>query len=86
MHTSTKRSSSTSSKASATCGSSSPASLIFTVGERKRDIERCFYAEDKDYDAFFARDRPHNHWPEGSSSSSTERIAPGAETTGDPRT
>jgi uncharacterized cupin superfamily protein len=36
--------------------------LIFTVGERKRDIERCFYAEDKDYDAFFARERPQSYW------------------------
>ena len=35
--------------------------LIFTVGERKGD-ERCFYAEDKDYDAFFARERPHEYW------------------------
>ena len=40
--------------------------LLFTVGERKRDTERCFYAEDRDYDAFFARASPEKYWAEGS--------------------
>ena len=38
---------------------------LFTVGERKPDIERSFYAEDVDYDAFFARERPQCHWADG---------------------
>lgn len=38
---------------------------LFTVGERKRDIERTFYAEDVDYDAFFARAKPQCHWADG---------------------
>jgi|GEM_PF-372745 len=38
---------------------------LFTVGERKRGIERSFYAEDAEYDAFFARERPECHWAEG---------------------
>ncbi len=36
---------------------------LFTVGERKPDIEKSFYAEDLEYDAFFARERPTCHWP-----------------------
>jgi uncharacterized cupin superfamily protein len=36
---------------------------LFTVGERKPDIERAFYAEDTGYDAQYARDTPHKHWP-----------------------
>lgn len=39
--------------------------LLFTVGERKRGTERCFYAEDKEYDAFYARESPEKHWAEG---------------------
>jgi environmental stress-induced protein Ves/uncharacterized cupin superfamily protein len=38
---------------------------LFTVGERKRDIEKSFYAEDTEYDAFFARTRPECHWADG---------------------
>jgi environmental stress-induced protein Ves len=38
---------------------------LFTVGERKRDVERAFYAEDADYDAFYARERPQCHWADG---------------------
>ena len=38
---------------------------LFTVGEQKRGIERSFYAEDTDYDAFFARERPECHWADG---------------------
>ena len=38
---------------------------LFTVGERKPGIERSFYAEDAEYDAFFARERPRCHWAEG---------------------
>lgn len=38
---------------------------LFTVGERKRDVERSFYAEDAEYDAFFARTRPECYWAEG---------------------
>jgi uncharacterized cupin superfamily protein len=38
---------------------------LFTVGERKPDIERSVYPEDKEYDAFFARERPQCHWAEG---------------------
>lgn len=37
---------------------------LFTVGER-RPNERSFYAEDVEYDAFFARERPERHWSEG---------------------
>jgi environmental stress-induced protein Ves/uncharacterized cupin superfamily protein len=37
---------------------------LFTVGERRAN-ERSFYAEDTDYDAFFARERPERHWAEG---------------------
>jgi environmental stress-induced protein Ves len=37
---------------------------LFTVAERRAN-ERSFYAEDKDYDAFFARERPESHWVEG---------------------
>lgn len=36
---------------------------LFTVGERKPDIEKSFYAEDLEYDAFFARERPTCHRP-----------------------
>ena len=36
--------------------------MLLTVGERKRDVDRGFYAEDRDYDAFFARTRPDSHW------------------------
>ncbi|MDB5217391.1 MAG: hypothetical protein JWO86_5318 [Myxococcaceae bacterium] len=36
---------------------------LFTVGERKAG-ERAFYAEDKDYDAFYARERPECYWAE----------------------
>ena len=35
---------------------------LFTVGERKPEIERAFYAEDKDYDAFYARNSPDKYW------------------------
>lgn len=38
---------------------------LLTVGERKREIERSFYAEDREYDAFFAREWPERHWAEG---------------------
>jgi uncharacterized cupin superfamily protein len=36
--------------------------LLLTVGERKRDVDRGFYAEDAEYDAFFARERPGSYW------------------------
>ena len=35
---------------------------LFTVGERKPAIERAFYAEDKEYDVFYARERPSCYW------------------------
>lgn len=34
-----------------------------TIGDRKKD-DRTFYAEDTEYDAFFARERPGCHWAE----------------------
>jgi uncharacterized cupin superfamily protein len=36
--------------------------LTLTIGERKRGVDRGFYAEDKDYDAFFAREHPERYW------------------------
>jgi environmental stress-induced protein Ves/uncharacterized cupin superfamily protein len=41
---------------------------LFTVGERKGDAERTYYAEDAAYDASFARARPGCHWAEGRAS------------------
>ncbi len=35
---------------------------LFTVGERKPGVEKAFYAEDLDYDAFYARERPDCYW------------------------
>jgi len=35
---------------------------LFTIGERKPDIERAFYAEDKEYDAFYAKRSPEKYW------------------------
>jgi uncharacterized cupin superfamily protein len=39
--------------------------IMLTVGERKRDVDRGFYAEDREYDAFFAREHPERHWKTG---------------------
>lgn len=36
--------------------------LLFTIGERKRGVDRGFYAEDKDYDAFFREKHPDRYW------------------------
>jgi uncharacterized cupin superfamily protein len=36
--------------------------LLLTMGEKKRHIDRGFYAEDTEYDAFFARERPGSYW------------------------
>ena len=36
--------------------------VLLTVGERKRDVDRGFYAEDLEYDAFFAREKPRSYW------------------------
>ena len=36
--------------------------VTLTVGERKRDLDRFFYAEDLEYDAHVARTRPERHW------------------------
>jgi uncharacterized cupin superfamily protein len=35
---------------------------LLTVGERKPDVEKCFYAEDKEYDEFFWREHPERYW------------------------
>ncbi len=35
---------------------------LFIVGERKRDKDRAFYAEDLEYDAHFARTHPDRYW------------------------
>ncbi len=35
---------------------------LFVVGERKRDIERAFYAEDREYDAHFEATHPERYW------------------------
>jgi len=37
--------------------------VTLTIGERKRGVDKCFYAEDKEYDAFFAREQPERYWP-----------------------
>jgi uncharacterized cupin superfamily protein len=37
---------------------------LFTIGERKPDIERAFYAEDKEYDALYAQRSPEKYWGE----------------------
>jgi uncharacterized cupin superfamily protein len=36
--------------------------VTLTIGERKRGIDRCFYAEDTEYNAFFAQERPERYW------------------------
>jgi uncharacterized cupin superfamily protein len=36
--------------------------VSLTIGERKRGVDRCFYAEDADYDAHFAKAHPERHW------------------------
>jgi uncharacterized cupin superfamily protein len=35
---------------------------LLTVGERKPGVEKCFYAEDQEYDAFFAQKHPERYW------------------------
>jgi uncharacterized cupin superfamily protein len=35
---------------------------LLTIGERKRGVDRGFYAEDKEYDAFFKREHPSRYW------------------------
>ena len=35
---------------------------VFVAGERKRELDRVFYAEDADYEEHFARTRPLRHW------------------------
>jgi uncharacterized cupin superfamily protein len=35
---------------------------LLTIGERKRGVDRCFYAEDEAFDAHFAREHPDRHW------------------------
>lgn len=36
--------------------------VTLTIGERKRGVDRTFYAEDGAYDAFFAREHPERYW------------------------
>jgi uncharacterized cupin superfamily protein len=36
--------------------------VTLTVGERKPGVDRCFYAEDSEYDALFAQQRPEGYW------------------------
>jgi uncharacterized cupin superfamily protein len=36
--------------------------VTLTVGERKPE-DKCFYAEDAEYNDFFARERPADYWP-----------------------
>ncbi len=36
--------------------------VMLTIGERKRGVDRAFYAEDEDYDAFFRREHPERYW------------------------
>ncbi len=36
--------------------------LTLTIGERKPGVDRVFYAEDADYDAFVLREKPQRHW------------------------
>ena len=35
---------------------------LFVVGERKRPIERAYYAEDLEYEEHFAKAHPERHW------------------------
>jgi len=35
---------------------------LLTIGERKRGVDRGFYAEDKEYDAFFQKEKPERYW------------------------
>jgi uncharacterized cupin superfamily protein len=39
--------------------------LTLTIGERKPGVDRCFYAEDKEYDAFFRKEHPERYWSNG---------------------
>lgn len=36
-----------------------------TIGERKRGVDRAFYAEDVEYNELIARERPERYWPPG---------------------
>jgi uncharacterized cupin superfamily protein len=36
-----------------------------TIGERKRGVDRAFYAEDLEFDAHCARTHPERYWPKG---------------------
>jgi uncharacterized cupin superfamily protein len=36
--------------------------VTLTIGERKRAVDRAFYAEDEEYDAFFRRQHPERYW------------------------
>ena len=36
--------------------------VTLTVGERKRRVDRPFYAEDTEHDAFFAKEHPERYW------------------------
>ncbi len=35
---------------------------LFVVGERRPGVDRGFYAEDREYDAHFAKTKPERHW------------------------
>lgn len=37
---------------------------LLTIGERRRGVDRGFYAEDLEYDAFFRREHPERYWSE----------------------
>jgi uncharacterized cupin superfamily protein len=36
--------------------------VTMTIGERKQGVDRVFYAEDTEYDAFVRRTKPERHW------------------------
>jgi len=37
--------------------------VTLTVGERKRGVDRAFYAEDSEYDEYIQREKPGRYWP-----------------------
>jgi uncharacterized cupin superfamily protein len=39
--------------------------ITLTIGERKRNLDRAFYAEDVEYNEWFKKNRPERFWPEG---------------------
>ncbi len=36
--------------------------VLLVIGERRRDVDTYFYAEDPEYDAHFAKTRPERYW------------------------